>query len=130
MLIVIMKEADVLCPYLKEMRRIKKRNAYVSNEKKELRKLIDQTFEEIDEPKKEYWTSRIHAHLSRRLSFTKTKTRWIDLIGEFNDTIATGSVQQEKMKRYLLTVRDAAASKNRRQERKCKQELHDLALEL
>lgn len=125
-----MKEADVLCPYLKEMRRVQKRNAYVSNEKKELKKLIDQTFMEIDEPKKEYWTSRIHAHLSRRLSYTKTRTRWIDLIGEFNDTIAAGPIQQEKMKRYLLTVRDAAATMNRRRERKRKQELHDLALEL
>ena len=111
-----MYENNGMCPYIKEMLREAKRQAFIKNQKKELRQLIDHAFESVDDPKKDYWSERISAHLNRRLGGC-TKAKWVPLLAEFNDDAAYGRVQQEKMKRYLLMARDAAAEEVRKTKR-------------
>ena len=101
-------ETNGMCPYVKEMLREAKRQAFVKSQRKELRQVIDHAFESVDDPKKDYWSGRISAHLNRRLQ-RHTKDRWVPFVAEFNDDAAYGRIKQEKMKKYLLMTRDAAA---------------------
>lgn len=112
-----MHESNGMCPYVKEMMREAKRRAFVRSQKKDLKQVIDHAFEGIDDPKKDYWSNRISAHLNRRLE-RNTKTKWVTMLAEFNDTAAYGSIQQEKMKKYLLMARDAAAEEVRKNKRR------------
>ena len=98
------------------MQRQQKRMAYIRNQKRHLKYVVEKAFEGIDDPKKDYWTSRISAHLSRRLQ-NCYKEKWVTLLSEFTDSAAYGSIQQKKMKEYLLMARDAAAAEVRRNKR-------------
>lgn len=109
-------ESNSVCPYVKEMMREAKRQAFVRNQKKQLREVIDNAFETINDPKKDYWSDRISAHLNRRLR-TCTKAKWVPLLAEMNDDAAYGRIHQDKMKRYLLMTRDAAAEEVRKSKR-------------
>ena len=113
---MIMHESNGMCPLVKEMMREAKRQAFVRSQKKDLKQAIDYAFEGIDDPKKDYWSNRISAHLNRRLE-RNTKTKWVTMLAEFNDTTAYGSIQQEKMKKYLLMARDATAEEVRKNKR-------------
>ena len=93
-----------------------KRQAYVKSQKRDLRNVIDTAFETVEDPKKDYWSDRISAHLNRRMKHI-TKAKWVDLLAEFSDTSAYGSIKQEKMKRYLLMARDEAAKEVRNRKR-------------
>ena len=105
-----------MCPYVKEMMREAKRQAFVKSQKKELKRVINHAFETVNDPKRDYWSDRIAAHLNRRLERC-TKEKWVPMIAEFNDTAVYGKIQQEKMKRYLLMARDAAAEEVRKSKR-------------
>ena len=113
---MILAESNGVCPYVKEMMREAKRTAFVKSQRRELRTVIDHAFETIDDPKKDYWSGRVSAHLNRRLQRC-TKDKWVPMVADFNDTQATGKVKQEKYKRYLLMARDAAAEEVRKQKR-------------
>ena len=113
---MIFNESNGLCPYVKEMMREAKRQAFVKSQKKELRGVIDIAFEGIEEPRKDYWSGRISAHLNRRLERC-TKAKWVPLLAQLNDDAAYGRIKQEKMKRYLLMARDAAAEEVRKSKR-------------
>ena len=110
-----MKELGV-CPYMKEMQREAKRMAFIRNQKKQLKMVVDRAFENVEDPKRDYWSNRIFAHYRRRFQ-GNTKARWVSLLAEFNDTAAYGPIQQKKMKQYLLMARDAAAEEVRRRKR-------------
>ena len=105
-----------VCPYYKEMQRQAKRMAYIRNQKRHLKDIVSKAFENVDDPKKDYWTDRISAHLSRRLQHS-TKDKWVSMLAEFSDTAVYGPIQQKKMKEYLLMARDAAAEEVRRTKR-------------
>ena len=113
---MILHETNGMCPYVREMMREAKRSAFIRDQKKTLRNVIDHAVDTVDDPKKDYWSDRISAHLNRRLS-TTTKAKWVPLLAEFSDTQVYGRIQQEKMKRYLLMARDAAAEEVRKGKR-------------
>lgn len=113
---MIFYETNGVCPYVKEMMREAKRQAFVKSQKKELKTLINHAFETVEDPKKDYWSERISAHLNRRLH-RNTKAKWIPFLAELNDDAAYGRIKQEKMKQYLLMARDAAAEEVRRNKR-------------
>ena len=113
---MIFYENNGMCPYVKEMMREAKRQAFVKSQKRELRNVIDHAFETVDDPKRDYWSDRISAHLNRRLNLC-TKAKWVPLLADFNDSQTYGKIHQEKMKRYLLMTRDAAAEEVRKSKR-------------
>ena len=113
---MIFNESTALCPYLKEMQREARRQAYIQNEKKSMEQMIDHAFENVDDPKREYWANRVKAHWNRRLKGC-TKARWVTFISEMTDSEAYGSAQQKKMKEYLIRVRDEAAKEVRKSKR-------------
>ena len=105
-----------MCPYVKEMMREAKRTAFIKSQKRELKDVIDRAFEAVDDPKRDYWSSRISAHLNRRL-YMCTKDKWVPMVADLSDDQAYGKIKQKKMKRYLLMARDAAAEEVRRRKR-------------
>jgi hypothetical protein len=78
-------ETNGSASYIREMMREAKRAAFVKSQKRELKELIDRAFDSVDDPKKDYWSSRVSAHLNRRL-YMCTKNKWVPMVAEFNDT--------------------------------------------
>ena len=98
------------------MMREAKRTAFVKNQKRQLKEVIDRAFDQVDDPKRDYWSNRVSAHLNRRL-YMCTKDKWVPMVADMNDTQAFGEIHRKKYKQYLLMARDAAAEEVRRNKR-------------
>lgn len=102
------------CPLLDEYRKAKRAylkelrvQVWLKNQRQELWEVIGIAFANVEEEKKDYWRRRLYSYYCRRFS-GHTKTKWIEFLACFTDSMAYGRYKQEKAKRYCVLVRDAA----------------------
>ncbi len=69
--------------------------------------LINKAFDNIDEPKKNYWILRLYNFYYYRF-YGVTKIGWIEFLSKLTNAQAYGKYENDKARGYCLMVRDQA----------------------
>ena len=70
--------------------------------------LLNEVFDSVDEPKRDYWVRRLFRFYTKRF-WQLTDFSWIAFLAEMTDLQACGTYSNGKAKNYCLMVRNAAA---------------------
>lgn len=88
--------------YLSEIREERERQ----DRERRLMEMIKDAFDDIDEPKSEFWINRMFKYYSGRLHYLKTD--YVAFLGSMDDDMVCGHYADGKSKRYCLMIRDKA----------------------
>lgn len=102
---LILKESFEYCPYIRAMRKEKRRNAVIRNNDKQLENEIDTNIPEV---------TKLKAHLKRRVE-RQTKQKWVQYATEYaSEIVLSGPVEREAMREYLDMTRKAVQDMNKK----------------
>lgn len=102
------------CPLMKQYRNMKRTyikemmlERWKDGQRVELWNAIELTFDEITDPKKEYWKNRLFSYYCKRFKLL-TKCSWLIFLGEMDDIAAYGTYKDTKARYYCCLVRNMA----------------------